>query len=164
MLSVDPATGEGLIDFDVSFFLGLLTSVTVTIPNLPDAALLADSRMAWFVDNDWARHTYYSIAPGSQLNAPSGCTVAGDTDCMTLNGLPASTGNANDKRFVLALMGPEALATQSQPSNNFVDYIESRTDSMTYHQDRIDAAFNDRVATCPFRYQNHLGANVVICN
>jgi hypothetical protein len=162
-LTLDSATGDALIDFRVSFFLALLTPVTVTIPGLLDAALFTDPRMAWYVNNDWARYTYYSIAPGSQLNSASDCSSAGDADCMTLNGLPPSNGNTNDKRFVLALMGP-ALATQSQPSSILTEYIESKTGSMVYHQDRIDAVFNDRLATCPFQHTPASGPVISVCN
>jgi hypothetical protein len=162
-VTLDPATGDALIDFRVTFFLALLVPVSVTIPNLPDAALFTDTRMAWFLSNDWARYTYYSIAPGSQLSAASDCASAGDVDCMRVNGLPAANGNADDKRFVLALMGP-ALATQAQPSNSSAQYIESRTDSMTFHQDRIDAVFNDRLATCPFQNVPATGTPTTVCN
>jgi hypothetical protein len=175
-LTLDPADGDVNIDFRVTLPVILsIETITVTIPNLPDAAILSDSRMAWFVNNDWARHTYYSIAPGSQLNAGSGCSFAGDTDCVTLNGLPAANGDANDKRFVLALMGP-ALTTQSRScatdadSDTIVDcdervqYVESRTNSTTYHQDRIDAVFNDRLATCPFQQLPANGTPLSICN
>jgi hypothetical protein len=60
-------------------------------------------------------------------------------------------------------MGP-ALASQSQPSNSRTEYIESRTDAMTYHQERIDAAFNDRLATCPFQQTPASGPTMTVCN
>lgn len=174
-LALDPNTGDALIDFQVVFGLALLTNVVVTFPNLPDAAFFTDSRMSWFLNNDWARHTYYAIAPGSELDAPSGCSAAGDIDCMTLNGLAPGTGNADDKRFILALVGP-TLASQSHScatdadSNGTMDcnernqYVESRTNSMTYHQDPVKATFNDRLATCPFQYLPASGSALTICN
>lgn len=175
-LSLDPSDGDADIDFKVSMPpLSIGAVVTVTIPNLPDANLLSDPRMAWFVNNDWARYTFYAIAPGSQLDAPSGCWGPGDSDCMTLNGFPSSNGASNDKRFVVALMG-RALATQSHSCATDADsdgnmdcdernqYIESRTNWMTYHQDRIEAVYNDRLATCPFKHVDHNGTDVDLCN
>jgi hypothetical protein len=95
---------------------------------------------------------------------------------MNLNGLPASNGNSDDKRFMLALYGPP-LASQSRScatdadSDGIMDcnerdqYIESRTSAATYHQDAIDAAFNDRVATCPFQQTPPAPAAVLtVCN
>ena len=174
-ITLDPSSGVAQIEFHVSFLVALLTPVTVTFPNLPDASLFADSRMAWFVANEWARHTYYSIARGSAIDAPSGCTFAGDPQCMTLNNLPAANGNTNDKRFVLGLMGP-ALASQSRSCATDADgdgtmdchdrdqYIESRTNLTTYHVEKVDAAFNDRLATCPFKHVDHSNNDVVLCN
>lgn len=175
-VTLNPATGVADIDFRVSFpALGAtLSLITVTIPNLPDPALFTDPRMAWFVDNEWARHTHYAIAPGSQLNAASPCSGAG-LECMTLNGLPASNGNSDDKHFVLGLIGP-ALATQSRSCATDADgdtvvdcndrdqYVESRTNATIYHQERIDTAFNDRLATCPFQQTPVAGSAFPICN
>lgn len=176
-VTLDPSSGQAQIEFDVSYFLAVLNPVTVTFPNLPDAALFADSRMAWFVENEWARHTYYSIAPGSEIGAASGCTFAGDVDCMTLSNLPAAHGNTDDKRFVLALMGT-ALAGQARScaadadSDGTVDcndrdqYIESRNNlaPTTFSLQTIGTAYNDRLATCPFKHVDQSGTDVVLCN
>lgn len=162
--------GEADIDFRVQMpaLLAIGTVVTVTIPNLPDAALLSDARMTWFLNNDWARHTYYVVARGERLESGANCTSPGDNDCLELNGLPASNGNSDDKRFVLALMG-KALASQTRscPTNcdDRSQYIESRNSARIYTQKTIDSAYNDRLATCPFQYTPDAPAAVqVLCN
>jgi hypothetical protein len=176
-LTLDNSTGDVDIDFRVQMpLLAVNTVVTVSFPNLPDAALFADSRIAWFIDNDWARYAYYAIARGSRLQPGASCSGSGDADCMDLNGLPAANGNTDDKRFVLGLWGP-ALASQSRScltdadSNGVMDcdertqYIESRASAASYHQDTITSVFNDRLATCPFQQTPPAPAAVVtICN
>jgi len=168
-VTLDASTGEAQIQFDVSYFLALLNPVTVTFPNLPDAALFGDSRMAWFVNNEWARHTYYSIAPSSEINPAAGF--------MTLSNLPATNGNTNDKRFVLALMGT-ALASQARSCaadadldgtldcNDRDQYIESRDNAVptTFILQTAGAAYNDRLATCPFKHVDQSSNDVVLCN
>ena len=176
-LTIDTSTGDGNLDFRVTLpLLSIGTVVTVTFPNLPDAALFSDARMGWFLDNDWARYTYYVVARGSRLQPGATCSGPGDSDCLVLNGLPASVGNADDKRFILALMGP-ALTSQGRSCgtdadldgvidcDEFDQYIESRTTSRTFHQDTITSVFNDRLAACPFQQTPPAPAPVVtICN
>ena len=116
--------------------------------------------MAWFVDNNWARYAYYAVTPAGTAGGPA-CTPG--TDCLTVNGLPAGTGNANDKRVVLALMG-RAVGAQVQPSNSPTDYLESMTSATVFNQDRITSTFNDRLAACPFQYTPLSGTPVSVCN
>lgn len=177
-LDIDDDDGDADIDFRVQLpaLVPIGTVITVTFPNLPDAALLSDARMTWFLKNDWARHTYYVVARGERLESGANCSSPGDSDCLDLNRLPASNGNSDDKRFILALMGP-ALASQSRSCATDADgdgimdcdernqYVESRVSAATYQQSRIDSVFNDRLATCPFQQTPPSPASVVtICN
>lgn len=146
--------------------LAALTTVEVRIPHLQDATVLSDSRYTWFWSNNWHRYTYYAIAPGARAGAASPCAGAGDPDCLTVTGLPASTGNTDDKRLVLVLSG-RALPGRTQPSGSRNDYYES--DNQTNGDESFLSAttstpFNDRVAACPFKHTDHSGNPIVICN
>ena len=168
-LTLDTSDGDADLSFNLSFpLLSAGQLIIVTIPNLPDAALLSAPGMRWFVANDWARHTYYAISHGVKLE-PTGltCNPPSYDDCLELNGVAR-------QRFIVALMGLP-LATQSRScatdtdSDGIIDcndrsqYIESRTSSNVWHQDRIDAVFNDRVATCPFEVVPANGTPVPLC-
>jgi hypothetical protein len=164
--SVSSATGTGSVAFELSLpLLAALSTVNVTFPNVPDAAILSDSRMAWFVNNNWAAYTHYAIAPGVKLGAAlPRCTNPGDADCLTLNGLPASNGNSNDKRLVLTLMG-RAVGSQSQPSIDPANYLESHTaGSLIFTAQRVSSTFNDRNAACPFQQTPASGGPIPVCD
>lgn len=146
--------------------LGVLSTVEVRIPHLTEAAALSDSRFSWFRNNNWHRYTYYAIAPGARAGAASPCAGAGDPDCLTATGLPASTGNTDDKRLVLVLSG-RPLSGQSQPSGGRDDYYESDNETNgdgSFLSATASTTFNDRVAACPFKHTDHSGNPIVICN
>lgn len=166
-LSLSQATGDATISFDVSRnILGFtIVNTTVRFPNVPDAALLSDPRMAWFLNNDWTRYTYYAFSPAVSVN-PGGntCPVAGGAQCLTVNGLDASTGLANDKTFALALTGP-ALATQTQPSASPTDYLESHTvGTSLFTAAPVSSTYNDRLVACPFQQTPAAGGPLILCN
>lgn len=159
--SYNSGTELGRTQFDVSWpVVNPSQTVTVTIPHPPASAFLSTAAMAWFVDNNWARYAYYAVTPAGTTGGPA-CTPG--TDCLTVNGLPTGTGNANDKRVVLALMG-RAVGAQVQPSNSPTDYLESMTSATVFNQDRITSTFNDRLAACPFQYTPLSGTPVSVCN
>jgi hypothetical protein len=142
--------------------LGLVTEVR--IPHLQEAAALSDARLTWWRSNNWHYYTYYAIAPAAAAPATAAC-VPGAT-CLTAGGLPATTGPTDAKRMVLTLMG-RPLAGQSHPSNALADYLESgnlSTGDNSFVSANMSSTFNDRLAVCPFKYVNHAGADVVICN
>jgi hypothetical protein len=140
---------------------------TVTFSNLPDAALLSDSRMTWFLNNGWERYTYYTLAKATKLNPTSTCNAAGEAGCLKVTDLPASNGNTNDKRFVLTLLG-RALSTQTQPSATIANYLESHAVDGTDFLSLISTTSNDRLATCPFKRTTSIDflnfIDTVICN
>ncbi len=161
---VNSADGSGTFSFEVFFpFLNSGDTVRIMIP-YPADALLADTRSAWYINNGWDHHTYYGASraathdPGSSECTPGGTT----TDCLTVNGAPAPN---NDKRVVLVLMGRQLPGTVI-PSYNVADYLEYQNASVgVIYETRVAGVdFNDRIAACPFKYQNHTGADVVICN
>ena len=186
-LSVSPATGDATIQFDVSrnLLLATLVDFTVRIPHLPDADLMADARMTWFLNNNWDQHTYYAVAPNSVINPAGACAALGDPACMEVRGLAATSGNYWDKRLVLALMGP-ALGSQNRSgagADLLANYLEEhnatsgdRVFRAAFHTTNPSPsaetpavnppypAFNDRVAACPFKHVDHTGADVPLCN
>lgn len=166
--TLSPATGTATLTFDISQPLGLflLTNFSITIPNLQDAPILADARMSWFLNNKWYRHTYYAAAPGATANPTAPCDSTGITGCLVVSGLAASTGNGNDKRLMLALMG-RRLATQPSPCAAVGDCLEadnSSTGDRLFANAAASSTFNDRIAACPYKNVNHASADVVICD
>lgn len=101
----------------------------------------------WFIRNEWYRYTYYAVA-GSASAAASGGN-------LTINGFPTVNGNTNDKRFVLALMGPAVSGQARSAAATLANYVEG-ANAATGASPRVFAyqvyanAGNDRVATCPF--------------
>ena len=171
---VDYSDYEARLEVRLSFPVLSLSVVTVTIHNLPDAAVVTDPRARWFFHNDWGRHTYYAIGTGARFNGSGACSGPGDTDCLTLSNLPAAHGEPDDKHFLMALMGralPEV--PQIQPSSSVANYLESRTspnfftgtpgspDRFAWR--RLSSTYNDRFATCPFQHIDGSGFNHVIC-
>lgn len=157
-----PGAGQATLQVDIQFPLFAFGTTNVIIQN-PSPAFFADSRIAWFINNDWARYVYYAIAQGAKLGAPSGCSGPGDPDCMTLNGLSVANGSPSDKQLILTLMGP-ALSGQVQPSSNIADYLESRTSGAVFNSATVTSAFNDRLAACPFQQTPASGGPIAICN
>lgn len=167
-MALPNSTSDATVTIDVSWplALGLSSVVEVHVPHLQDAVVLSDSRYTWFWNNNWHHYTYYAVAPGATATPASPCAGAGDPDCLTVTGLPASTGNTDDKRLVLVLSG-RPLSTQSQPSGGRNDYYES--DNQTNGDESFLSAtssptFNDRVAACPFKHTDDSGNPIVICN
>ena len=148
--------------------IGLGQVLEVEIPHLQAAQIHSDSRFTWFRNHGWQRYTWYAVSPdetASNSNWWEACDAAGDPGCLTVQGLPAASGSTNDKRLVLVLSG-RPLAGKSQPSADLTDYFEAQNASIgvVYETRANSDTFNDRVATCPFRYQDHSGADVPICN
>ena len=171
-MSIPNNTSDATAVIDVTWpgILGLLQVVTVDVPHLQDAAVLSDARIAWFLNNQWQRYTYYAVAPGATVSAPTNCANPAYTGCLTVTGLPASAGPANRKRLLLMLSG-RALAGETQPSANRNDYFESPNDATniaggasTFASGTVTATFNDRIATCPYAYIDGGGNNVSLCN
>jgi hypothetical protein len=108
----------------------------------------------WFIQNEWYRYTYYAVAPGT-----SAAQAGGN---LTITSFPTAYGNNNDKRFVLALVGPP-LTTQTRPSTAVAQYLEGANAATAasprqFAYQVFTAAGNDRIATCPF------GPGAAVCN
>lgn len=101
----------------------------------------------WFMENEWYRHTYYAVSPTS--------SAAGAGGHLTVNGFPPANGNANDKRFVLASMGPPLAGQVRGAAAALANYIEgdnaaASASPRVFAYQVYAASGNDRIATCPF--------------
>jgi hypothetical protein len=101
----------------------------------------------WFIRNQWYRYTYYALAPGTSA-AQSGGT-------LTVNQFPTTYGSSNDKRFVLALMGPAVTGQARSATAAVSQYVEGDNAAITasprlFAYQVFTASGNDRLATCPF--------------
>ncbi|HLX80958.1 MAG TPA: hypothetical protein VKS43_10275 [Burkholderiales bacterium] len=169
--TIATGTGVGSVTYQINvtgaLIGGLLSDYTVIIPNPPDADLLSDARMTWFLNNGWPRYTYYGISSATTVNpGVNSCPVGGGAQCLVLSGVPASYGNgtSNNKNFMLTLMG-RAVGAETQPSDSPAQYLESHTivpPSLTYNYQAVGS--NDRFATCPFQQTPASGTPVTICN
>ncbi|MDH5537324.1 MAG: hypothetical protein OEZ08_17365, partial [Betaproteobacteria bacterium] len=163
--SVSAADGKANVSFQVVFPpFAIGDSAVVTVPH-PRAAFQADGRMQWFLANGWDRHTFYSVARAATSDSGVDvCTPPGPlTNCLSVTGLPSPS---DDKRLVLVLMGSRAVASQSWPGGNVGEYLEGQNSSPGNHQFEArpaDAAFNDRIAACPYQATSSSGS-VTLCN
>jgi hypothetical protein len=124
----------------------LLSPVANDPPVLSNPLALSDPHY-WFIRNEWYRYTYYAVAGSASAAAAGGN--------LTINGFPAANGNTNDKRFVLALMGPAVTGQTRTAAATLANYVEG-ANAATTSVPRLFAyqvyanSGNDRVATCPF--------------
>ena len=189
-LSIAGATANANATVDVSWSAPIASGevVTLTLPNLPDARILSDARLAWFFNNQWQRYLYYAVGPGATAGSGMPCNALGDPGCLAVYGLPPSTGDYWDKRLVLALMGP-ALPGQSRAcasdrnANSIADcddvtqFLEEENASANDRIFRADLRvpnpvgvapplppFNDRVAACPLHYTRTGGGTIQVCD
>ncbi len=179
-LTASGVTGGGTVQFDVSLPPPpLSTVVEVLIPHLANAAVLADASLAWFLNNRWQRHTYYAVAPSATASSATPCGAPGDAGCLEVHGLPASSGNYWDKRFVLVLAG-RPISGQSRSgagAGDITQYLEADNASPNDRSFRASffvanpaaaappyPPFNDRVAACPFQHTPQTGGPVTLCN
>lgn len=158
------ATANIVVTWPNSLAVG--TNVEVRVPHLQSAAVLSDSRLTWFRNNAWHRFAYYAVAPGATVSPFFSCVNPGDTGCLTVSGWPAANGVTNDKRLVL-ILAERKLAGQTRPSAFRTAYFESgntTTGDRTFITGPSTAAFNDRVAACPYTYTPAGGTATQICD
>lgn len=101
----------------------------------------------WFMQNEWYRYTYYAVSPNA-----SAAATGGD---LTVNGFPTANGSSNDKRFVLAVMGPAVTGQARGAAAALNQYVEganaaSGASPRVFAYQVFTASGNDRIATCPF--------------
>jgi hypothetical protein len=136
---------------------------TIRIPNLPDAAILSDSRLSWFLNGGWARYTYYALSSAVSASPSGSCTSSGGADCLLMENLPASNGLTNDKVVVLTLMG-RAVSLQVQPSDELTNYLETHSyGSTSFTMSDVTSTSNDRHAGCPAKVTYQDNSTVVVC-
>jgi hypothetical protein len=170
--SIIPASGNGQIVLQVTM-ANKTSSGTgrINIPHPSDSYLINSSTgsnpdLAWFINNQWYRYTYYAISPALTANPSGTCTSTNVTNCLTLTNAESGSGNINDKRIVLVFSG-RPLSGKSQPSSLLSDYFELQNDQTasagdrTFQRDTISTTFNDRPAVCPYQRQTTGAANIL---
>jgi hypothetical protein len=108
----------------------------------------------WFFNNQWHRYMYYAVAPNVSAAQSGGY--------FTVSDFPAANGSSNDKRFVLAAVGPAVTGQNLRPSTSVAEYLEGEnasTGNNTFAYHVFSASGNDRIATCPF-----VTGAMAICN
>ena len=169
--SIVAASGNGQLTLQATMANRASSGIgTINIPHPDDSILLStntgsNSDLAWFINNQWQRYTYYAISTAVTANPSGVCTSSTVTDCLTLTNTEAGTGNINDKRLVLILSG-RPLAGKTYPSVTLGDYFEAQNSTSgdrTFERGTISATFNDRPAVCPFQRLTTGTANV-LCN
>ncbi len=169
--STSDATATITVSWNIpTSLLAIGATVSVRIPHLQNAQVLSDSRLTWFLNNEWYRYTYYAVGRGAVVNPTTTCAAAGDPGCVTVTDLASSNGYTNDKRLVLVLSGrplsTQAWSSGTGGSSSRSDYFESgnaTTGDYTYLTATVTSSFNDRIAACPFQQTTTSGA-VSICN
>ncbi len=132
---------------------------TITVP-LPAPGYLskldpaANPSIAWFLSNKWYRQTYYAISPGFAPGGvppgnPAVCNPLPATpSCLTVNNLPPSFVQKNDKQAILVFAG-RALDGQTRPSGSPANYLEGENatpaDFIFEHRSGVATSINDRV-------------------
>lgn len=102
----------------------------------------------WFFRNEWYRYIYYAVAPSASASGPGG----GD---LRVSGFPAEYGAADDKSFVLVLMGPATTGQNRGVGATLDQYVEGENLATGASPRRFayrvfSVSGNDRIATCPF--------------
>lgn len=126
-------------------------AMRVTIPGVTASALTSssDPNAGWFISNEWFRQAYYAVSPGHLPGAGASCAALPATpSCLTVNSLPASFSQINDKRAILILTG-RALNGSSRPSASLGNYLEGENltpaDFIFAYQAGTATSANDRV-------------------
>jgi len=180
--SIVTASGAGqvVVQATMANKTGFGGTGAIDIPHPEDSILVntntgSNPDLAWFINNQWQRYTYYAISPAVTAN-PSGtccpkilgatCISVNVTNCLTLTNAEAGSGNTNDKRIALVLSG-RPLTGMTQPSSNRNAYFEAQNDQTSTLGDRnfqrgtISTTFNDRPTVCPIQKQTTASANVL---
>jgi hypothetical protein len=103
----------------------------------------------WFMHNEWYRYTYYAVSTAASAAGPTGGN-------LTIDGFPSDYGNANDKNFVLALMGPAVTGQMRGASATLAHYVEGQNAATAasprqFAYQVFKVSGNDRIATCPYK-------------
>ncbi len=169
-ISSPSSTGSVSLSVDVALptRTGTAAQHWIEISHLPEpGAPWTDISVRWVMQNNWDRYIYYAISPGARAVPGLACSSPGASGCITVNGSPAGSGNANDKRVVLALMGrPIGLQTaptleaesHTMPSPGYTGVPTAFTVS------RYLTTNNDRLAMCPYQYTAQGGSTLTACN
>jgi hypothetical protein len=134
--------------------------VTITIPLATPKYLpivsgnpAVNPNGSWFISNQWYRQTYYAVSQGYvsggvAVGNPAACSPLPATpSCLTVNNLPPSFVQKNDKQAILVFAG-RALDGQTRPGT-LANYLEGENstpaDLIFEHRAGTATAINDRV-------------------
>jgi len=130
---------------------GATISFTLPAGYLPR---LTNPNIAWFLLNQWYRQTYYAVSLGFVPGGvppgnPAACNPLPATpSCLTVNNLPPSFAQNNDKQAILVFAG-RALDGQIRPSSSPANYLEGQNatpaDFIFEHRAGTATTINDRV-------------------
>ncbi len=126
--------------------------ITVPAPSYHAITNSADPTSGWFIANQWYRQIYFAVSPGYAPGSGGCSPLPATPSCLTVNKLPPSFAQTNDKRAILVLAG-RALNGSSRPSAILADYLENAnlaaalgtTPYVYEHRAGTPTSINDRV-------------------
>jgi hypothetical protein len=132
------------------FMFGQAT-ITFPLPAPPGyLPRLTDPSITWFLSNQWYRQTYYAMSPGFAPGGVGACNppTPAAPACLTVNNLPASFVQKNNKQAILVFAG-RALNGSTRPSAALANYLEGENstpaDLIFEHRAGTATTINDRV-------------------
>jgi len=168
-LSAPSSTGSVALSVDIGLpQRGTAVQHVIEINHLPEPGTWTEPSVQWFMQNNWDRYTYYAISPGARAVPGLACSAPGASGCITVNGLPSGSGNADDKRLVLALMG-RPMGSQTAAALEAASHALPVPAGYTgvpapFTVSRSLTTSNDRLAMCPYRYTAQSGSTLIPCN
>ncbi len=124
--------------------------ITISVPPYSGLTYSTDPNAGWFISNQWYKQVYYAVSPAWVPGGPSPCVPSGGpaSTCLTVNNLPPSYLQTNDKQVILVL-GGRALNGTVRPSSSLGDYLEGQNatpaDFVYEHRSGTPTSINDRV-------------------
>jgi hypothetical protein len=115
----------------------------------PPSGQTSQTKLYWFLKNDWRRLSYFAVAP-AQL--PGGSSPCAGLTCLSVDGVAGSLGT---QQALLVLAG-RALAGAASPRASLADYLEglnadanlsdpTNPANRVFERRTVDKAFNDRI-------------------
>ncbi len=153
-----PAQIEPLVRVTDTLRTGQTFSTSVAIPDsasLPTGSLFVsgiqydldtdDDIPSWFVDNDWHRLVYISVAAPLSPGGGGACTAG--TNCLTIGGVNGKVANDGTNDSVVISMG-RALGTQDRTTGLITDFLEGENSTAgddVYEIENNSTTYNDQI-------------------
>ncbi len=102
-----------------------------------------DIDLSWFARNEWFRHVYYAVADSYAWTGSGTCTPS--VSCLQVTNMT----DATKQRALLVMMG-KRIGSQTRPSANLADYLDSTVNSDlngVFEQLKSGTFSNDRFIT-----------------